>query len=135
MKVKDIPQHNTSSLQGETKVIYAKSDEGKFESAETSGWDVEEIVLEQALDELLRQTRDAYERARAGLTSPLEFHMYRQRMDLAMLAQAVGRFQWQVRRDFDPRRFSRLSAKRLMCYAEVMDLDPDHLKQLPENYD
>ncbi|MEN8180747.1 MAG: hypothetical protein ABFS39_19290 [Pseudomonadota bacterium] len=134
MKVKDIPQDNNSSLAGETKVIYARSDSGKIETAQTSGWDVEAVVLEQAIDEIHRQTKEAYARAVAGRTSPLEFHMYNQRMDLAMLAQAVGRFQWLVRRDFDPVRFKRLPSERLKRYADVMGLDPDSLKKLPEDY-
>lgn len=134
MKVKEIPQDNNSSMQGETKVIYARSDSGRFEIAQTSGWDVEEVVLEQAIDEIHRQAREAYLRAAAGMTSPLEFHMYNQRMDLAMLAQAVGRFQWMVRRDFSPQRFQRLPAKRLQAYADVMGLSLDALQKLPEDY-
>lgn len=134
MKVQDIPQDNNSSMQGETKVIYAKSDSGRIEIAQTSGWDVEAVVLEQAIDEIHRQARDAYARAAAGKTSTLEFHMYNQRMDLAMLAQAVGRFQWMVKRDFNPQRFARLPAGKLARYAELMGLDTDSLKKLPEHY-
>lgn len=135
MKIKDIPQHNNSSMQGETKVIYAKSDTGRMESAQTSGWDVEAVVLDQAIDEIHRQAKEAYARATAGKTSPLEFHMYNQRMDLAMLAQAVGRFQWMVKRDFNPDRFTRLPAEKLERYADVMGLDRDTLRKLPENND
>ena len=135
MKVKDIPQDNNSSMQGETKLVYARSDNGKIQSAQTSGWDVEELVLEQALDEVHRLAREAYVRAAAGRTSPLEFHMYNQRMDLPMLAQAVGRFQWMVRRDFNPARFARLSRDKLLPYAQVMNLDPETLKTLPDCYD
>lgn len=135
MKVKDIPQDNNSSMQGETKVIYAKSDAGRIEPARTSGWDVEAVVLEQAIDEIHRQARETYARAAAGKTSTLEFHMYNQRMDLAMLAQAVGRFQWMVKRDFNPERFAHLPAEKLERYADVLGLDTDSLKKLPENYD
>jgi hypothetical protein len=135
MKIKDIPQDNASALGGETKVIYAESDSGRIEIAQTTGWEVEEQVLDQALDEIHRLAKEAYERVAAGTTSPLEFHMYNQRMDLPMLAQAVGRFQWMVKRDFDPNRFARLSDQKLSRYADVMGLDVASLRRLPEDYD
>jgi hypothetical protein len=135
MKIKDIPQDNASALGGETKVIYAESDSGRIEIAQTTGWEVEEQVLDQALDEIHRLAKEAYDRVAAGSTSPLEFHMYNQRMDLPMLAQATGRFQWMVKRDFEPGRFARLSDEKLSRYADVMGLDVDSLKRLPEDYD
>ncbi|MES9863089.1 MAG: hypothetical protein ABW157_13870 [Candidatus Thiodiazotropha sp. LLP2] len=135
MKIKDIPQDKADSLGGETKVIYAESEAGRIESSETSGWEVEEIVLGQALDEIKRLAKDAYARAKQGSTSPLEFHMYHQRMDLAMLAQAMGRFQWMVKRDFSPQRFARLSAQKRTNYADVLGIDSETLSQLPEQYD
>jgi hypothetical protein len=135
MKIKDVPQDKADSLCGETKVIYAESEAGRIESSETSGWEVEQIVLGQALDEIKRLTQEAYTRAKQGKASPLEFHMYHQRMDLAMLAQAVGRFQWMVKRDFSPQRFARLSAQKLANYADVLGIDSETLSQLPEQYD
>jgi hypothetical protein len=135
MKVKDVPQDKAGSLAGETKVIYAESDSGRIESSETSGWEVEEIVLGQALEEIKRLTLDAFARAKQGKTSPLEFYMYRQRMDLPMLAQAVGRFQWMVKRDFSPYRFARLSPEKLTRYADVLGIDRDTLTRLPEHYE
>lgn len=135
MKIKDVPQDRADSLGGETKVIYAKSEAGRIESSATSGWEVEQIVLGQALDEIKRLTQEAYTRAKQGKTSPLEFHMYHQRMDLAMLAQAVGRFQWMVKRDFSPSRFARLSAQKLANYADVLGIDSETLSRLPEEYD
>ncbi|HID81660.1 MAG TPA: hypothetical protein EYH06_01545 [Chromatiales bacterium] len=135
MKKNEVPQDKSHALAGETKTIYALDESGKVGATETSGWDVEDIVLDQALEELQRHAEDALVRAQAGKTSPLEFHMYKQRMDLPMLAQATGQFQWQVRRHFDPRRFAKLSAKKLNRYAEVLDLTVDVLKELPEKHE
>ncbi len=132
MKSQDIPQDRAESLGGETKVIYAESEGGRIEINQTSGWEVEELVLEQALGEIERLSQDALARARQGLTSPLEYHMYHQRMDLPMLAQAVGRFQWWVKRDFDPRRFAACSEAKLAGYAEVLGIDVATLKRLPD---
>ena len=132
MKKNEVPQDKSRALAGETKTIYALDESGKVGVIETSGWNVEDIVLDQALEELERHAEDAFARAQAGETSPLEFHMYKQRMDLPMLAQATGQFQWRIRRHFDPRRFAKLSAKKLSLYAEVLDISVDELKGLPE---
>lgn len=135
MKKNEVPQDKSHALAGETKAIYALDESGKVGVIETSGWDVENIVLDQALEELQRHAEDALVRAHAGETSPLEFHMYKQRMDLPMLAQATSQFQWRVRRHFDPQRFAKLSATKLNLYAEVLDITVDVLKGLPEKHE
>lgn len=132
MKKTDVPQDAHPVYAGETKVLYARNEQGKLETVPSAGWEVEAQVLEQALAEIARLTADALQRARAGQTAPLEYHMYRQRMDVPMLASASGRFRWQVRRDFDPRRFARLSARRLQAYAEALGIDVETLTRLPE---
>jgi hypothetical protein len=58
--------------------------------------------------------------------------MYARRMDLPMLAKAVGKFQWQVRRHFNPERFNKLKDRQLVSYAQVLDIDIDSLRSLPE---
>jgi len=132
MKKIEVPQDKSHALAGETKAIYALDETGKVGVTETSGWNVEDLVLDQALEEISRHTEDALVRAHKGETSPLEYHMYHQRMDLPMLAQAAGQFKWRVRRHFDPRRFAKLSAEKLIRYADVLDITVDVLKGLPE---
>jgi hypothetical protein len=61
--------------------MYARED-GKLHIVQSAGWEVEEIVTKQAVDDLLRLTEDARQRVLAGQTSPLEYHMYRVRMDV-----------------------------------------------------
>lgn len=133
MKKDDIPQQDSGLLGGETKGIYAVNEHGKLEMAQTAGWEVESIVLQQALDEIDRVAQDALERVKKGKTSTLEFHMYAQRMDLPMLAQAVGRFQWQVKRHFKPEIFAILNESDLELYADIMDISVATLKQIPNN--
>jgi hypothetical protein len=133
MKKAEVPQDNAHALGGKTKAIYATDETGNVKVTETSGWDIEEIVLDQALEELQRQTEDALTRVQNGETSPLEYYMYKQRMDLPMLAQATSQFQWRVRRHFKPNIFSRLSSKQLDLYAEVLDLSVEKLTELPKS--
>jgi len=132
MKKNDTPQQTTELFDGETKGIYAVNEQGEYELTRTSGWDPETTALTQALEEMDRLTDDALQRARAGSTSPLEYHMCARRMDLPMLAKTVGKFQWQVRRHFNCARFNNLTTQQLEAYAQVLDIDVDTLVKLPE---
>lgn len=132
MKVEDVPQQADAIYEGETKVVYAVGHDGKLATASTSGWEAEIDALKDAVDEIEQQTYQAWQRARNGETSPLEVHMYHQRLDVPMLAQAMGKFQWQIRRHFKPTIFNRLSDTLLQRYAKVMGLSVEALKQLPD---
>jgi hypothetical protein len=81
---------------------------------------------------LSQQAQQAYERVLAGVSSPLEYHMYANRMDLPMLAHAMGRFQWQVKRHFNPQRFAKLSEKTRQAYASVLGISVAQLNHLPD---
>ncbi len=133
MKTDDVPQQPHEIYEGETKAIYAVNAEGKLEIAQTSGWEAESTVLEQALEEIDRLAEASLQRALTGETSPLEYHMYRQRMDLSMLAQAMGMFQWRVKRHFIPQCFNKLDDKLLELYASVLGINIEELTDLPEN--
>jgi len=133
MKKKDIPQQSHRLYEGETKAVYAINENGKLEMAQTSGWEVETDVLQQAIDEIKRLADEALQRVRNGESSPLEYHMYTQKMDLPMLAQAVGLFKWQVKKHLRPKGFARLKHKQLALYAQVLGLDTEALKEIPDD--
>jgi len=134
MKKKDIPQQPHSLYEGETKAIYALNEEGKLEMAQTSGWEVETDVLQQAIEEINRLAEEALVRVQKGESSPLEYHMYAQRMDLPMLAQAVGRFKWQVKKHLKPKHFNKLNEQQLNLYARVLGIDSETLKEIPDEH-
>ena len=88
-----------------------------------------EIVTKQAVDDLLRLTENARQRVLAGQTSPLEYHMYRVRMDVPLLSQASGIWLWRIRRHFRPAVFAGLSVSLLATYADAMGMTVDQLKK------
>ena len=124
----EVPQDGNSTLDGHRKAVYARGADGKLHLVQSAGWEVEEIVTRQAVDDLKRLAEDARQRVIAGQTSPLEFHMHRVRMDVPLLAQASGIWQWRVRRHFRPEVFARLSPAVLGRYAEAMGLSVEQLK-------
>jgi hypothetical protein len=80
---------------------------------------------------LVEQARDAKERAARGLASPLEFWMYERRMDVALLSQTSGFWQWRVRRHLKPKHFAALPQKHLARYSEALGLPVSTLQGLP----
>lgn len=132
MNIEDVPQHAVRALEGQAKVLYARDADGTYRLVPSTGWEPEQIVLAQALEDLDAQARDAFARARRGETSPLEYHMLRQRLDLAALAQAVGMMRWRVRRHLRPGVFSRLPARLRERYAEALGMPATQLDRLPD---
>src|SRR3989442_7214338 len=107
MRERDVPQEGNATLAGHRKAVYAVSDDGKLRLVSSRGWEVEEIVTRQAVEDLERRAMQARARARAGESSPLEYHMYRARMDVELLSQVTGLLRWRVRRHLKPARLSR----------------------------
>jgi len=126
----EVPQEGNSTLKGHRKAIYARGADGRIGIVPSAGWEVEEIVTMQAVDDLNRLAEDARQRIAAGLTSPLEYHMHRCRMDVLLLSQATGLWQWRIRRHFRPDRFARLAPALLVRYAEALGLSVEALKRV-----
>jgi hypothetical protein len=131
MEIKKVPQDHISTYAENKKAIYATDDEGHYGVVASSGWHVEEEATKQALNELERLSGEAYEAVRRGEKSPLFYHMYAQRMDLTVLSQSVGMFQWRVKRHFTPGVFAKLSDRLLARYSDALGVSADALKQLP----
>ncbi len=125
----EVPQEGNAALAGHRKAMYARGADGKLHIVQSAGWEVEEIVNRQAVEDLERLANDARQRVAAGQTSPLEYHMHKARMDVPMLAQITGFWQWRIRRHFRPEVFAGLSTKVLTRYAEAMGLEIAQLKK------
>jgi hypothetical protein len=130
MRERDVPQEGNATLAGKRKAVYAVADDGRVRLVASRGWEAEEIVTRQAVEDLERRAAEASSRARSGAASPLEYHMYRARMDLALLSQTTGLWQWRIRRHFRPAVFSRLPKGLKDRYAEALGVSPEGLEQV-----
>ena len=130
MRERDVPQEGNATLAGHRKAIYAVGDDGKLKIVPSRGWEVEETVTRQAVEDLERLAREALERARRGEASPLEVHMYRARMDVPLLSQTTGLWRWRVKRHLRPGAFERLPASIKQRYAEAMGVPVEALERL-----
>lgn len=132
MEANKVPQDQSSTYANNVKALYATSESGEYSVVTSSGWEAEELVTKQALNEFERLAQVAYELVEKGDKSPLYYHMYAQRMDIMVLAQSVGWFQWRIKRHMKPAIFAKLSTKKLNTYSEVLGISVEQLSRLPE---
>jgi hypothetical protein len=57
--------------------------------------------------------------------------MCAKRMDVPLLSQVTGFWQWRIRRHFRPDIFSRLPEKHLARYADALGMSIEQLRRLP----
>jgi len=131
MDINDVPQEGNRTLGSHRKALYARDADGKMVIVPSRGSEVDETVTMQAVDRMNALAADAKARALAGTTSPLEYWMYARRMDVALLSQISGIWQWRIRRHFNPKRFQLLPPRLLASYAEALGLPPAQLHTLP----
>lgn len=122
MDIDQVPQEGNRTLGGHRKALYARDVDGRIGLVPSRGWEAEEIVTRQAVEELDRLTAEARQRAIEGTGSALEFHMYKARMDSLMLAQVTGLWHWRVRRHLRPEIFRQLRPALLARYAEALGI-------------
>lgn len=131
MKQEEVPQEGNQTLAGVKKAVYATAEDGSYKTVASKGWEVEEIVTSQAVEEFERLAEEALEEVNNKTTSPLKYHMFKNRMDLALLSQTTGFFQWTIKRDFNVKKFATISEKRAFIYADVMGITVEQLKTVP----
>lgn len=135
MKIDTAPQDNSATYAGHTKLLYGVNEKGEYGTVQSTGWQVENTVTLLAVDEINRITAEIRERVLQGKTSPLEYFMAERRMDVVMLAQTVGMFQWRVRRHFRPEIFRKLNTSLLSRYCDVLGIDEATLRNFPDDKD
>jgi len=131
MKQTEVPQEKNKTLAGVKKAVYATGADGQYDTIASDGWEVEEIVTSQAVEEFERLAEEALIKAKNNEISILEYHMFNNRMDLALLSQTTGFFKWTIKRDFKVNKFSSMSEERAFTYAEVMGISVDELRNIP----
>jgi hypothetical protein len=131
MEIGEVPQEGNRTMEGRRRAMYARDADGRIIIVPSLGGEVDETVTLQALDLIREMTEAARARVEAGESSPLEYWMYAQRLDLPQLSQVTGLWQWRIRRHFKPRHFARLSTDILQRYADVMGITVEQLRKLP----
>jgi hypothetical protein len=128
MKTSEVPQDAVKTMGGEKKALYAVDEQGEYTRMATRGWEAEEIVLTQVIDDFDRKARAAAARVQSGASSPIEYFMNKKWMDPLTLAQAMGLYCWQVKRHFKPAIFKKLDDRTVAEYARLFGVSVERLK-------
>jgi hypothetical protein len=131
MDVDEVPQEGNRTMAGHRRAMYARDKDGRIVIVASRGGEVDETVTLQALERIHELAEEARRRVLAGKTSPLEYWMYAQRLDLPQLSQVTGFWKWRIRGHFRPEKFAALPPKILERYAAVMGITVEQLKRLP----
>lgn len=131
MNVSEVPQEGNVTLGNHRKALYAKNTEGRMVLVASCGSEVDETVTLQAVARMQCEAEAARQRCLAGQAAPLEYWMWTQRMDIPLLSQVTGIWQWRIRRHMRPTVYARLSNALLDRYAQALGLTVNQLKHLP----
>ena len=124
MKIKEVPQDDIKTFKGfGTKAIYAVDENGRYTRIPTNGWEMEEVVLRDVVDDFAKLAEESKSRVTKGQTSPIEYYMNKYFMDLPALAAGMGLAKWRVKRHFSPGVFNKLNDKMLQRYADFFNIE------------
>jgi len=130
MKKENVPQ-DLSALGKITKeVCYATDESGKYATQLSSGWDVKINALDVAWEDINERIAAARQKVLNQETRPILFFMAYRLMDLKLLADYTGFWQWQIKRHLKPEIFNGLSDKKLQKYAEAFNVSVADLKTM-----
>ena len=131
MRRKDVPQ-DEDLFGGWKEVSYAVDDDGRYVLVQSAGWEPANIANHMAWESIEAEVGAVLAKVRAGLLSPLAYHMARYQMDPGMLAAYAGLFRWQVRRHMKPAPFRRISPALADRYTALFRISRQELMSVPE---
>lgn len=133
MQKKNVPQDSSSLLSKNMRELcYAVDENGNYTTELSTGWEPKTIALSNAIEEIEERIKIAKEKVKKGLTSPIEYYMEVHKMDVSILSDYVGIWQWRVKRHFKPSVFKRLKNKTLKKYATVFNISVAQLKNIED---
>ncbi|MCF6306423.1 MAG: hypothetical protein L3J09_00550 [Flavobacteriaceae bacterium] len=133
MRKEDVPQDKSSLGSASFKELcYAVDENGEYITAKSTGWNPKKIALDNAIQEINERTERAMKRVVNNETSPIEYYMELNKMDVSILSSYVGVWSWRVKKHFKPSVFKKLSTKVLEKYAEVFNISVTELQQIKE---
>lgn len=132
MRIKDVPQ-DLKYMEGFAvrDLSYAVDEQGVYSAVRSDGWTPKNEALEITLDDIAFQCEEVVERYRKGETSPLEYHMKKNLMDIELLSAYSGISKRHIRKHFNPEVFEKLDTDTLEKYADVLRISVEELKSMP----
>lgn len=128
MKKEELPQ-DKSVLDGYTRdVCYVKNENGKYEKALSSGWQVKSEALDNAWDDINHRVEDARIAVKNGTKSPIYYFFELRLMDMQVISGYTGFWGFTIKRHMKQSVFKKLSDTKLQKYADAFDITLEELK-------
>ncbi len=67
-------------------MLYVTNQDGSYTQTNSECWDAENVILEQAWEEIDSQLEQALKQVRDGKLSPIGYYIIKNRMDIGILA-------------------------------------------------
>lgn len=129
MREDEVPQ-DQGIADGLKEVTYAVNDQGRYVMVPSAGWEPKNISNYQAWEVIGEQIEVARRLVVNREVSPLAYHMARNQMDVALLAQYMGIMRWRVKRHLKPAIFRKLNASLLNRYAGLLKVTVAQLQDI-----
>ena len=129
MRKKEVPQ-DQGIADGLKEVTYAVDDGGDYVMVPSAGWEPKNISNYQAWEVIAEQIKTAHQQVLNNEISPLAYHMARNQMDIALLAQYMGIMRWRVRHHLRPWVFKKLNKNLLNRYASLLKVTVEQLQDI-----
>ncbi len=129
MHKEEVPQ-DQGIADGLKEVTYAVDDNGNYVMVPSAGWEPKNISNYQAWEVIAEQIETARCQVLSNEVSPLAFHMARNQMDVALVAQYMGIMRWRVKRHLKPQIFKKLNVNLLNRYASLLKVTVEQLQDI-----
>ncbi|WP_407405634.1 hypothetical protein [Chryseobacterium sp.] len=129
MKRQDIPQDESNLKSANmTEVVYVTDENDNYTTANSIGWDVKKLALDESLELINERIQQAKDDVANNKVSPIIYFMELNKMDFGVLASYVGMWQWTVKRHAKPKTFKTLNDSTLKKYADSFGISVEELK-------
>ncbi len=128
MRKEEVPQDDENMLQGKfKKLMYATDGTEHYTEIGSVGWEAENVVLQQAWEEINEKVEEARQKVLNGQASVLLYHMEKSLMDPTILSGYVGTLPFMVKLHLRPFFFKKLSKKTLDKYAYAFRMSVEEM--------
>jgi hypothetical protein len=133
MEKEKVPQDDRNLPEGIFNTVkYALDKDGNYVKVPSSGWEVENIVLQEAWSVINEQTEEALKAVKAGSLSPIAYFMEKNMMDISLLADYTNFGKSKVRKHLIPATFKELKPNDLQLYADIFKITVTELLSIGE---
>lgn len=128
MQLKEVPQDKSALENFTRELCYAKSDEGKYKTELSSGWNIKKYALDNTWQEINETIENARNNVKANKRSPIFYFMELRLMNISILSDYTGFWKFTIKRHLKPNVFKKICQEKLRIYANAFDITVDELK-------